>query len=284
MIRFIIFTDPHYGAYDDFGMTSNERMEWIVELEEKVVNTKKGLDFTVHCGDLKNHDYDPEGKHGLEDVENHLKNLINPYYPIHGGHDKATKEEWQSIFDINKNYTFEYGDYGFIVLDTWNNSDVETSYWQESEADLIFLEDELNNFLDKNAVFIFNHYMTEDINNQTIQKISEYENVKGVFEGHNHRYQTTIQENIEYYRCGRWSLPYNRYEADPRDMKTDIFSYRVVEINEFNNRLYTYQFLPEYVYPDGNYEDEILQSITIKKGIPSFISTDISRSAWLWVN
>lgn len=175
-------------------------------IEDKMIqlqDTKnlKGIDFILHLGDITSFGTVDQ----LERYEKLQQSIPIPIYYTPGNHDvkhSNTTDEYESFFGI-PNYSFSFGDYQFISLDT--------SSMDLTESTMNFLEQQLNNFQSRNKV-IFTHVPMEDprglnhdiTNNTQVERfynLIENEKVKLVLSGHVHLFNKTYNE-----RLSTWSV------------------------------------------------------------------------------
>lgn len=146
--RFIVASDMHYGLGD-----YQARTDLLLTNLNKEKET--GLDFLVLNGDIvhsSSEDYsDPEEM--LRYVIPNIYEPLNvPLYTTAGNHDRINTETWKEITGHNRSHTFEWGDIGFIVLDT---SDVSGS--RQICIDKEFLAKSVDKFKHKKGVVLVSH-------------------------------------------------------------------------------------------------------------------------------
>lgn len=251
MIRFAIGTDHHYGAYEINNLTSDQRMQLFV----KTINNEhkiNPLNFLITNGDNVNDD-----SALLSPFKSHLDNLVIPYHVVFGGHDVCEEEQWKNLFGYGRNFDFEIGEYAFISINNWDGRGTH-SYWDESEADNVWLQNKVNQYSNKKGILLFAHFITESAHPNTWNIIKRTKNIKGVFYGHIHDFNRKILDNIWVHRSGHWSAP------DGSAFEKSPYSYRIVELYD-NGDIYTYQLTAEHTYPFGYIPRKVLNATWIVK-------------------
>lgn len=223
-VRFGLVSDSHYADREEAGIRfyreSAEKMEACV----KVMNTEE-VDFMIHLGDFKDQDAEPEETRTLQylkDFEAIYAKFNGPRYHVLGNHDmdSLSKAQFQSIventgIDQNKtHYSFDKGDYHFVVLDACFNPDGspydhDNFKWYDAnvpQEQLDWLEADLGKTEKSTVIFV--HQMLEDIekgkhhikNFAAVRSILEASNkVLAVFQGHKHEERHKRISEIEYY-------------------------------------------------------------------------------------
>jgi len=197
-LRFAIYSEGHWGyspmEYED------EHDAALAKIND--YHAANPVDFIVANGDLvhDNVDFHAELKTAF------LSQLDMPYYPVFGNHDWCTEAEWITEYGISRNYSFESGDYGFILA----KSGVELDASDYVPGDDVWVKNQIDGFSDKKGVFIFQHisplelsqdaYAAPD-NNMRVQYARD--EVLMTFHGHHHQvnYIREIQDNLYAYAC-----------------------------------------------------------------------------------
>lgn len=165
VMRFAVVGDTHYPSNggSNFSPTVGEdlrqlpppspvsgveRLEMVVDrlLKEKAGS---GLDFFVHIGDVittNRPEQDAIEAKGIMDT------VGLPYWVNYGNHDKLTETDWVEIFGHGRSHAFEWGDYGFIGLNSSNESGARGICIDEP-----YLINKLEEFKSKTGIFFFSH-------------------------------------------------------------------------------------------------------------------------------
>lgn len=194
--RFVVTSDGHWGSSDGtdgYQAAHNEALSHI-----DTIHNERSIDFLVHNGDLVE---DDETLHS-DVITNYFDQLPTgvDWYPVFGNHDWCTETEWENHYGRSRDYTFEYGNYGFIVVRTGASRD----YMDWQKADATFIENSIDGFSGKDGVFVFHHIPPWATDQNSDDVVTQYQRdlVKGVFLGHHHQYNDReIRDNVRYYYC-----------------------------------------------------------------------------------
>ncbi|EKU91576.1 metallophosphoesterase family protein [Bacteroides oleiciplenus] len=206
-LKFAIVSDLHASAMPD----GKERMQTVVD-----VANKENVDFLIQLGDFIR----------LDSASRSLNAIWNEYegekYHVLGNHDldTYTKEEFLKGFGIpNRYYSFDKGDFHFIVLDGNNLYDgkeyrhyAKANYFVESGM-RAFVDPEQLEWLindlaatDKRCI-LFSHQSIDSFmnNGDKVRQVLENENKRTgfkkvvlAFSGHNHSNYTKEINGIAY--------------------------------------------------------------------------------------
>lgn len=223
-IRFGLVSDSHYADREASGIRfyreSADKMKACVE----VMNREK-VDFMIHLGDFKDQDPEPDEQRTLQylkDFEAIYARFEGPRYHVLGNHDmdSLSKAQFQSMVEntgIDKDktyYSFDKGDYHFVVLDGCFNPDGspydhDNFKWDDANVpkeQLDWLEEDLRTTEKQTIVFV--HQMLEDIENgrhhiknfaEVRAVLEESGKVTAVFQGHKHEERHKRIHDIHYY-------------------------------------------------------------------------------------
>lgn len=223
-VRFGLVSDSHYANRDEAGIRfyreSAAKMEACIE-----VMNQEQVDFMIHLGDFKDQDPEPDEQRTLQylkDFEAIYARFEGPRYHVLGNHDmdSLSKAQFQSLIEntgISQNetyYSFDKGDYHFVVLDACFNPDGspydhDNFKWYDAnlpQEQLDWLENDLKKTGRPTIVFV--HQMLEDIENgkHHIKNFAEVRSileasgkVSAVFQGHKHEERYKQINDIHYY-------------------------------------------------------------------------------------
>lgn len=223
-VRFGLISDSHYADREVSGIRfyreSAEKMKACVD----VMNQEK-VDFMIHLGDFKDQDPEPNEQRTMQylrDFEAIYAEFEGPRYHVLGNHDmdSLSKLQFQSLVEntgIEKSqtyYSFNKGDYHFVVLDACFNPDGspydhDNFKWYDAnvpQEQLDWLEKDLKDA--KKPTIVFVHQMLEDIENgkHHIKNFAEVRDilessgkVTAVFQGHKHEERYKLINDIHYY-------------------------------------------------------------------------------------
>ncbi|MCE7996075.1 MAG: hypothetical protein HEP71_29115 [Roseivirga sp.] len=223
-VRFGLVSDSHYADREESGIRfyreSAEKMKACVD----VMNQEK-VDFMIHLGDFKDQDPEPDEQRTMQylrDFEAIYAEFKGPRYHVLGNHDmdSLSKSQFQSMIEntgIDEPetfYSFDKGDYHFVVLDACFNPDgspYDHDNFQWFDANV---PQEQLDWLDKDLkatekpTIVFVHQMLEDIENgkhhiKNFAKVrailEESGKVSAVFQGHKHEERHKLINDIHYY-------------------------------------------------------------------------------------
>src|SRR5699024_4248140 len=116
-LNILLIPDVHYSSVVYGGLSPDDRVQFLIDCINEE-HDKKPLDMVFFMGDLSSND-PPESTEKL--ITEHLHKLKMPYFALNGNHDLITDENWIKLLGYEKNYSFSFGGYAFIVLDTFAN-------------------------------------------------------------------------------------------------------------------------------------------------------------------
>ena len=264
LLRFGLFTDPHYADRDAYG--TRYYRQSIPKLNECIdyMNTQN-LAFVIETGDFKDERpsrVEEETLSFLRDIESVFSRFEGPRYHVLGNHDidSISKAQFQEVVEntgISRDRTF----YGFdtggchcIVLDanfrsdgvpydrgnfTWTDANI-------SAGQLEWLRDEL--WSTRKPILVFCHQLLTDTeklgvrNAPAVREILETrkDRVHAVFHGHKHEGEHQVINGIHYYTHkamvegdGPGQNAYSVIELY-RDGTLQITGYRQADSHTFN--------------------------------------------------
>jgi len=221
-LRFALASDGHYGQPDtEYESYHSKMVEWLNSEKEK-----RGLDFATINGDLF-HDKEIF----LPEVKSKWDALGMPYYVSHGNHDVTTIANWESVWKMPIQQSFEHDDAAFIILNTASEIGVYTC------PDPNWTRAELEKYKLKKHLFVFMHITpikwTEGGIDcpEIVELFTKQANLRGIFHGHDH-----LQDSVKMHRG-------KHYFFDAHiggNWGTDYHGYRIVEVLK-NDKVFTYQ-------------------------------------------
>lgn len=262
--RFVVANDLHIGAdnhstteivgrYNNDGdaldvSDSFERGEVLLQVVQEE-HADKPLDFFMINGDLSTNSL---AKAGLEHVRDNIFAPLSPLpcYASFGNHDRVDEADWQDVFGFARDHTFEFGDYGFIVINSSSSAGARAVCRSED-----FLEAALNGFKDKKGVIFFSHiarhsggfrddpvlddFMAGTDSPECTQILDMLENQENLlFSMHGHFHHDNSIEIVRNFPCifgghiGTYGTPY--------------YNIRIVEIYDDGNvYVIIHKFIPE---------------------------------------
>lgn len=161
----------------------------------KSVNELKNISFVVHAGDISDFGLSQEFKW----IHEIMSKVTFPYVTVVGNHDLLANgtKVYQSMYG-SFNYSFEYGNYKFIMLNT-NSREYGFS---GSIPDLMWLRQQLENKQNKEAIIIshippFDEDFDNNLEHEYARILAEDPQVKLSLHGHRHAFM-----DEEYYQDG----------------------------------------------------------------------------------
>ncbi|KLO25146.1 MULTISPECIES: metallophosphoesterase family protein [unclassified Marinitoga] len=211
---------------------------------EKIIKEKP--EFVINVGDMV------ENGNEMKYWNNFfytIRGLNTFYYPVLGNHEKNSKIYYEAFDlpegggDYNKRwYSFSYGKYHFIILD----STIPTKS-QIFKSQTIWLKKDLEKNKNK-IISVIYHYpfwnnsiyiwrKQEKKLEDTWRPIFEKYNVKLIFNGHVHGYERFEKNNIIYITTGAGGAPFdkgtkNKYVPYTKKIVYGILEYVLVEASD----------------------------------------------------
>lgn len=176
-LRFAVASDGHYGQpgteYEKFFSTIVSRIN-----EEHATHS---FSFCMINGDIIHDDktHFPAAKKALDALQ--MK-----YYVSQGNHDKVTKEEWETIWNIPVNVDFAIKNNSFLVGTT---SDEKGTYLC---PDVKWFAEKLEIHKRQKNIFIFIHINPGKQTKNAVdcpeffELLAKHKNVRAIFNGHDH--------------------------------------------------------------------------------------------------
>lgn len=218
-MKFAIITDIHLGPEGHFkGVHRKINKDVKVYLENFVaeMNDVEKPEFVVVLGDIVEDDNEVNDKQNLDYLIALFKKLQCPVYYVAGNHDlqNISEVELEGKFEQKElYYSFEKGDYNFIVLYTKSAKHKDAVV---SAEQVEWLKKELKET--KKKTIIFCHYTLADQDlaenpwfstgpeyclvknrSETREILAESKKVIAVFNGHLHWARQHIHDNIPYF-------------------------------------------------------------------------------------
>lgn len=225
LLRFAVASDSHYGQPD----TPYEEMTKTLIRKLNLFHQSVPCDFCVINGDIIHDDpvFMPEVKEIFDDLEM----LV---FPTQGNHDHVTAEEWEAIWGLPVNHSFTKNG-AEVILTTTSNQEGEYL-----SPDLDWMRQSLSQANGRPA-FLFVHIPQKKWTKHAIETpaffalLSEYNNVKAVFHGHEHDQDGVILHD---------GIPYIFDSHIGGSWGTDYKGFRVVELMK-NGDVITYMMNPD---------------------------------------
>lgn len=229
-LRFAVFSDLHFGLDDDRIASSENDGKYqnrATLLVDSLKNEKNGygLDFFIGNGDVV-HSTSSDFSTSLEMLEdvtrNYLDDVSIPYYLTPGNHDRVSNSDWNNLLGYNRSNSFEFDDFGFILLDS---SDVNGA--RQVCLDKTYLDSKINEYEERKGVFFISHvprfkgyfHNSESKDspqcNDIMNSINNADNIVAMLSGHFHYEddRVTTQEKPLFFdgHVDSYGVPYYAY-------------------------------------------------------------------------
>lgn len=252
-MNFIAISDIHAG-YDTVGypsksLESPDRLLNMVNFLNTFIDNNV-VDFVLVLGDLTSDNAGSNEYNYLKDITKYFAKIKRPVYVLPGNHDAYSNNEFKNIFGYDRQYTIQYDDTIFIMLDNFRDlSNITESGSVYTGIDMVFLQEQINKFKDKNIV-LCSHYF--DINNESDLStlISNNDNIITLIQGHSHKANISDFNTKKIINIGNFSYPMDMLNITEQDLWG--FSY----IYTKNNGLHYKHCIPPFKYTNAfDYSD-----------------------------
>ncbi len=241
--RVLLVTDIHYCPANWHDTPTDKRMELLCR-DLKNEYELMPYDAILCLGDysLDFWAYKPYGSYLNNPSVSNTKNFMNEVYPnfplkaymIPGNHEQYGEEDWIKITGFPRKYSIVYGDYVFLMCDTFggNLDPNEHSDGTYTGIGAEFLSYALKKYKTK-KIIICAHDICPDLESDTVrQMIYENKNIMCAFTGHTHKSNTIfLPENwrrLPVFYCGDYS--YSIYKTS---LKSNINrGFRTLELDD----------------------------------------------------
>jgi predicted MPP superfamily phosphohydrolase len=225
VLRFAVASDGHYGQKD----TAYEK--YFSEVVESInrQHKERAFDFCMINGDIIHDDKKlyPAAKQALD------KLAVN-YYVSQGNHDHVNADEWEAIWNMPVNLDFSIKKNTILIGTTSNENGTYLC------PDIKWFSQKLEEYKGQKNIFIFIHINPGKQTKNAVDcpeffdLLSRYNNVRAVFNGHDHDEDTIKMKNdipfiFDAHFGGNWGTAYR--------------GFRIVELRK-DNSLLTYILNP----------------------------------------
>ena len=216
-LRVGLISDIHYSPENYKGIKPHDRLNYIVNMMNSE-HQKKPFDMVFITGDLSSNNGST-----IEAVKRYFDKLQMPYYILAGNHDLVSVNEWANNFHYGRDYSLVFGDYAFLIADTFNGPQLaeEMSYGQQPSAvDMVKLSAKYEKLKDK-TIFALYHGMFGSSHHADLKAfILEKDNILAGFEGHWHTNGSVDLGGKKSYRNGHFSYESGGSEIPPWTFRT----------------------------------------------------------------
>lgn len=193
--RVLLISDIHYTADDRYGVSAQKRMQSMIN-DIITEHKKQPIDLILILGDLSTDNMGAPNSSATLYGSNYVKRLFNEYlyklpcpvYALPGNHDSWSNEVWKSITGYDRQYSIEFDDMIFIMLDTFNDTALNGAGATYKGIDYNFLKGELEKFKDKKIFLCAHYFYGPDETTELKNLISNNQDIIGMFCGHTHNY------------------------------------------------------------------------------------------------
>ncbi len=208
--RLLFVTDIHHCHGDWYGEKSSDRMELLCKsLREE--HERKPYDAILSLGDYSldfwawseggSYLWDPPVSNTDAFVKTYVPQMPTDFYMIPGNHEQYGHEDWLKITGMPREYVIIYGDYVFVMLDTFAGElDPKVNhdgYYTGINTEL--LTQVLEDHPDKKIILCAHDLYIRRESEAARALILENKNILCALAGHTHRDNTLILP--ESWRC-----------------------------------------------------------------------------------
>ena len=268
--RIIIASDIHYCQRDWYGWDKDERMEhFLASLEAEY--QRDPYDMILMLGDysLDHWKWQEKGtyltigrSYTKEFVEKYCSRLKVPYYMIPGNHEQYGEEKWREITGFSRQFSVEYGEYLFVMLDTYAGNLDPTEHHDGvfTRIDAEYLRSEMESH-PNHKIILCSHMFDIAGESDEVKELVKDERVLCLFCGHTHG--TNIVKLPEELGHKRVIFTGNYGESANLDCMCG-FRDLVITDHELTSSYYVYPF--EGVYADQPFSvgKAVKRSVTIE--------------------
>ena len=248
--RLLIITDIHNCHANWYGMENDDRMELMCAALRREYD-KAPYDAILCLGDYSldfwggelggSYLWTPSVSRTTEFVEKYLPKFPTKSYMIPGNHEQYSDAKWKEITGFDREYTVVYGDFVFVMLDTFRGilDPTENGDGAYSGVNLELLEKALMEHPDK-EIILCTHYFDPKSESEEVKKlIASEKRIRTVFAGHRHISTTVILDeswrNLPVVFCGNFS--YHRLSKSTDYFGTVFRSFMSEEMGEWGYRI-----------------------------------------------
>ena len=218
--RLLLATDIHNCQFDWYDMKTEDRMELFTKslIDEY---ERKPYDAIVTLGDYSldfwawneggSYLWETPVSRTDEFIKKYVSRMPTDFYMIPGNHEQYGNEIWQKIVGTPREYVIEYGEYVFVMLDTFageldpkrHHDGIYTGINTE------FLSSVLCDYKDKKVILCAHDISIAEESDAARNLILENKNVICAFTGHTHRDNASILpiswRSLPVFYCGDFS-------------------------------------------------------------------------------
>ena len=196
--RVLIITDIHNCHKQWHEADNDTRLEYMISALRKE-NEQKPYDIVLALGDysLDFWAWEIGGSYLWDEPVSRTKEFMEKYYPripkkmymIPGNHEQYSNEDWKKITGFEREYAIVYGEYVFVMLDTFAGDlgPKEDSDGKYTGINVPLVKAVLNNHPDKKIILCLHDLMEDKESEEARKLICEEKRIICAFAGHRHR-------------------------------------------------------------------------------------------------
>ena len=237
--RLLFVTDIHHCHGDWYGTESCDRMDLLCRSLRKEHETRP-YDAILSLGDYSldfwawneggSFLWEPPISNTEVFVKTYVPQMPTDFYMIPGNHEQYGQEAWLKITGMPREYVIIYGDYVFVMLDTFAGElDPKVNHdghYTGINTELLSLV--IQDHPDKKIILCAHDLYVHQESDAARELILENKNIICAFAGHRHRDNTLILpeswRNLPVFYCGDFS-----YSSGPREGKN--WGYRTLDLS-----------------------------------------------------
>ena len=161
-------------------------------------------------------------------MKTYYPNFPTECYMIPGNHEQYGAKKWKDITGFEREYCLIYGEYIFIMLDTFsvNLDPTENSDGVYSGVNAEFIQYISEKYQDKKIILFAHYFDPKKESKETQDLIIKNTNIQCIFVGHRHISTTVFLDetwrNFPVFFCGNFSY-HRSATTDSSDYYGDIF-------------------------------------------------------------
>ncbi len=208
--RLILVTDIHHCNSNWYGETSDARMALLCRSMQDEY-ARKAYDAILSLGDYSldfwawneggSYLWDPPVSNTEDFVKRYVPQMPTDFYMIPGNHEQYSEETWETITGMPREYVIVYGEYVFVMLDTFAGEldPIVNHDGCYTGINTALLSEVLKDHPDKKIVLCAHDLYVHKESEEARALILENPNIICAFTGHRHTDNTLILP--DFWRC-----------------------------------------------------------------------------------
>lgn len=240
--RVILVTDVHDCQFDWGDLSTKDRMNFLVDCLNKEFEEKE-YDAILALGDYSldhwkwneggSYLWDPPVCNAEHFVKNYRLKLSSQMFMIPGNHEQYGNEKWKEITGYEREFAILYGDYVFLMLDTFGGDldPTENSDGTYTGINVEAVEEILAKYPEKKFVLCVHDIYPDQESERAKKLVRDEKRILCAFAGHTHKDNTILLSddfgNLPVFYCGDFS--YNGKYEDQAKMN---WGWRVLDFKD----------------------------------------------------